>query len=279
MPTPDLHCHSTISDGLLTPAEVVARAAGNGVDLLALTDHDDLGGLAEAGQAAAARGIRFINGVEISVAWEDSSVHIVGLGMDPHHEPLRAGLAQLRQGRLGRAERMAAELARIGIHGALEGALRHAGNPEMVGRAHFARFLVEQGLARDVKNVFDHYLATGKPGFVPHQWASLDQAVGWIRGAGGVAVIAHPARYRLGSNARSRLYHAFKALDGCAIEVVSGVHSQEEIHALASVARHHGFEASSGSDFHGPTESLTDLGRLPPLPPDLTPVWRRWLTS
>lgn len=271
----DLHCHSTVSDGLLSPAEVVARAHANGVELLALTDHDEVGGLAEAAAAAANLGLRFVNGAELSVSWADQSVHIVGLGIDPHDPALLGGLLQVRSGRDGRARRMAEALDRIGIHGVYEGALRYVGNPALVGRAHIARYLVEIGIARDVANVFDHYLVRGKPGFVEHEWARLEEAVGWIRGAGGVAVIAHPGRTRLGKAELTRLFDTFRDLGGEAIEVVSGTQAGDSALEFARVARRYGFLASRGSDFHGPQESMVDLGRAETLPPDLTPVWSR----
>lgn len=272
----DLHCHSSISDGTLPPAEVVRRAAANGVRVLALTDHDEVAGLVEARVTAAEVGITLIAGVEISVSWRSHQVHIVGLGLDPEEPTLVARLKAMRDGRYGRAERMAAELARLGIPGALEGAARYAGG-SIIGRTHFARFLVEQGIAKDVKSVFDHYLGTGKPGYVPHQWASLTDALSWIRGAGGIAVIAHPFRYKLSSNERSNLYKEFKALGGEGIEVAYGSASADEQRDAASAARRHGFLASCGSDFHSPGESMIDLGRIAPLPEDLTPVWEKLL--
>ncbi len=273
----DLHCHSTVSDGLLDPAAVVARAVANGVDLLALTDHDEIGGLDAAGVAAEAAGLRFVNGVEISVSWgDDQTVHIVGLHFDHRHPELAAGLERVRGGRDARAGRMAVELAKVGIDGAYEGALKYVGNPALISRAHFARYIVERGFAPDVKTVFDHWLAKGKPGYVSHPWAELSEALGWIGAAGGVAVIAHPCRYRLSSVERRALYAAFKDLGGAGIEVVSGSHNEDEVREIAAVAREFGFLASRASDFHGPGESWTDLGRMAPLPPDLKPVWANW---
>lgn len=270
----DLHCHSTVSDGLLAPAGVVRRAHANGVELLALTDHDELGGLAEARATAAELGLAFVDGVEISITWgDDQTVHIVGLGIDPANPALVAGLQQVRSGRDARAVNMAAELDKVGIHGAYEGALRHVGNPALVSRSHFARYIVEKGHARDAKEVFDHWLAKGKPGYVPHVWATLEQAVAWIVGAGGTAVIAHPARYRLTRAERRQLFVAFRALGGRGIEVLSGSQGVEEAREYASVAREFGFLASRGSDFHGPGESWMDIGKLPDLPDDLIPVW------
>ncbi|MBL8486516.1 MAG: PHP domain-containing protein [Rhodocyclaceae bacterium] len=272
----DLHCHSTVSDGLLAPADVVRRAHANGVELLALTDHDEVGGLAEAAAMAEELGLGFANGTEISVSWgDDHTVHIVGLGVDPADARLRDGLAGVRSGRDSRAMRIAAELARVGIPAAYEGALRYAGNPALVSRSHFARYIVEVGMARDVKSVFDHWLAKGKPGYVRHPWATLEEAVGWIRGAGGIAVVAHPGRYRLSTAGTREFLAAFKDLGGEGIEVLSGSHGDEQAREFASIARTFGFLASRASDFHGPGESWVDLGRVPELPPDLVPVWTR----
>ncbi|WP_341644508.1 3',5'-nucleoside bisphosphate phosphatase [Thauera sp. SDU_THAU2] len=273
----DLHCHSTVSDGWLEPAEVVARAKANGVELLALTDHDELGGLGIAAATAAELGLRFVPGVEISVSFADETIHVVGLGIDPQEPGIVAGLQQIRSGRDARAARIGEALAAAGIHGALEGARRFARNPALVSRAHFARHLVASGVMPDVKTVFDHYLVRGKPGFVDHEWASLEDAVGWIRGAGGVAVVAHPARYRLSNADMERLLDRFAAAGGEAIEVVSGAHSEDEMRRFATVARRRCLLASRASDFHGENESPVDLGRCNPLPPDLTPVWSRFL--
>ena len=270
----DLHCHSTVSDGLLSPAAVVRRAQDNGVDLLALTDHDELGGLAEARAIADEIGLRFVDGVEVSISWgDDQTVHILGLGIDPANTALLAGLHQVRSGRDSRAGRMAAELDKVGIHGAYEGALRHAGNPALVSRSHFARYIVEQGHVKEVKSVFDYWLAKGKPGYVEHSWATLEDALRWIIGAGGTAVIAHPGRYRLSSVERRQLFVAFKDLGGRGIEVLSGSQKDEEVREFSRIAREFGFLASRGSDFHGPGESWIDLGKMPDLPEDLTPVW------
>lgn len=271
----DLHCHSTASDGTLPPAAVVRRAQANGVDLLALTDHDELLGLAEAAAEAADIGLRFVPGVEISVSWLDQTLHIVGLGVDPANEALVAGLAQVRGGRDGRAMRIGDELARIGIAGAFEGALRYAGNPALLSRAHFARYLVEVGVAKNVHDVFLHYLARGKPGYVEHVWATLEDALGWIKGAGGLAVIAHPGRYRLGNAEMHILFEQFRDLGGEAVEVSCGAHDGGQLLAFARMARKYGLLASRASDFHGPEDSPIDLGRASPLPPDLTPVWTR----
>ena len=270
----DLHTHSTVSDGLLTPRALVERAARNGVELLALTDHDEIGGLVEAANAAAELGVGFTSGVEISVSWgDDLTIHIVGLGFDHQAAVICDGLERVRSGRDQRAERIGAELDKVGIHDAYAGALRHAGNPALISRAHFARYIAELGLVKETKDVFDHWLAKGKPGYVSHPWATLEEAVGWIHQAGGVAVIAHPGRYRASRAELRQLFTAFKALGGEGIEVLSGSQGAADTHEFARLAREFGFMASRASDFHGPGESWIDLGRMPPLPDDLTPIW------
>lgn len=272
----DLHCHSTASDGLLPAAEVARRAAANGVQLLALTDHDDLAGLAPAREVAREAGMAFVSGVEVSIEWEGTSVHVVGLGFDPADAALNAGLESIRAGRIERAKRMAAALDAAAIRGTFEGAMRYAENPSLISRAHFARFMVEQGICKDMHSVFDSYLTPGKPGYVDHRWATMEDAVKWITGAGGVAVVAHPGRYRISNGALRRFLSQFKDVGGEGVEVVSGSHGPEQVLNFARIARHYGFLASRGSDFHGPEESYTDLGCLPPLPEDLTPVWSRF---
>ena len=272
----DLHCHSYVSDGTLAPAELAARAKANGVDLWALTDHDEVGGIAEAREAAAALGLRFVAGVEISVTWAGKTVHIVGLDIDENDSTLREGLASVRGGRVMRGREIAAQLAQAGIAGAFEGALQHADNPEMLGRTHFARFLVEAGVRPSVTEVFRDFLVEGKPGFVPHRWATLEQAVGWIRAAGGQAVIAHPGRYPFTDLQRGALIDSFRELGGVGIEVVTGSHTPDQYGTYARVAQDAGLLASRGSDFHGPDESRVDLGALPPLPAGLPAVWHHW---
>lgn len=271
----DLHCHSTISDGLLTPVELVEHAARQGVQVLALTDHDDLGGLTEARAVAERHGIAFITGVEISVTWRRRTLHIVGLKINPHYAPLADGLAAIRAGRHTRAQGMADSLDKVGISGSLEGAYRHA-TRGIISRAHFARYLIEQGHAKDMRSVFKKYLIKGKPGYVEHQWATLEQAVGWITASGGVAVIAHPGRYDLGRTNMLLLMEEFRALGGRAIEVVTGSHSVDQYQEFAKVAHQFGLAASAGSDYHGPAHSYMDMGRLPDLPRGCVPVWQDW---
>ncbi len=269
----DLHCHSVVSDGTLTPEELAARAAANGVELWSLTDHDEIGGQHRAAAAARAHGIKYLTGTEISVTFADQTVHIIGLGFDPDDPEMLRGLLKTRGGREARAREMAEGLAQVGIKGAYEGALQYVGNPELISRTHFARFLVESGVCRDTGEVFRRYLVEGKPGYVAHRWASLKAAVQWITQAGGVAVIAHPARYRFTANEEYALFTEFKAHGGRGVEVVTGSHTPAEYVTYADAAREFGLAASRGSDFHSPGESHIDLGRLPFLPGQLTPVW------
>ncbi len=269
----DLHCHSVISDGTLTPEELAARAQAHGVQLWSLTDHDVIGGQLRAARAAKALGLRYLTGVEISVTFIGQTVHIVGLGFDAENQGLQLGLTQTRGGRGQRAREMSAGLAQVGIHGAYEGAWKFAGNHELISRTHFARFLVESGVCRDTHEVFRKYLTEGKPGYVEHRWASLKDAVTWITQAGGVAVIAHPARYKFSANEEFALFSEFKNHGGQGVEVVTGSHTAAEYLTYADTAREFGLAASRGSDFHSPDESHTELGALPHLPGQLTPVW------
>ena len=269
----DLHCHSTVSDGTLEPEALAARAKANGVELWALTDHDELGGQRRAQEAARAAGLPYLNGVEISVTFLDTTVHIVGLGIDSEDERLRQGLAATRGGREARAREMADELAKVGIVGTFEGALRYVGNPDLISRTHFARHLVDSGVCADTQEVFRRFLIEGKPGFVPHRWATLKNAVTWIGDAGGLAVIAHPARYKFSPTEEYALFTEFKGHGGRGVEVVTGSHTAAEAERYAGTAKEFDLLASRGSDFHSPDESRIDLGGLPPLPATLTPVW------
>ena len=272
----DLHSHSTRSDGLLSPAEVVRRAAARGVDVLALTDHDELAGLAEASDAAREAGIAFIAGAELSVTWRDTTLHVVGLGIDPDDDALAGGLEDVRHGRDARARRIGEALAQAGIQNAFEGALGYVTSERLVSRTHFARYLIEAGYARDMKDVFRRYLSKGNPGYVVHAWPSLAQAVEWIHGAGGQAVIAHPGRYKIDRGERRALFEAFRDLGGDAIEVVSPSHDAAQYREFANTARTFGLRGSCGTDFHGEGESHVDFGDLPPLPPGVDPVWQAW---
>jgi 3',5'-nucleoside bisphosphate phosphatase len=269
----DLHSHSTVSDGTLEPEAVAARAAAAGVELWALTDHDELRGQARARAAAHAAGMDYLTGCEISVTFAGETVHIVGLGVDEQHASLVQGLAATRAGRVQRAQEMAEGLARAGVPGAFEGALKYVGNPDLISRTHFARYLVETGVCPDTHSVFRRFLTEGHPGYVPHRWAKLGDAVGWITGAGGVAVIAHPARYRFTPTEEYALITEFMAHGGRGIEVVTGSHSTADSLKYTETALEFGLLASRGSDFHSPTESRVEPGALPDLSGRLTPVW------
>jgi len=269
----DLHCHSVVSDGTLTPEALAARAKANGVQLWALTDHDEIGGQERAMAAAKTLDMKYLTGVEISITFAGKTVHIVGLGFDHTNPDMVQGLRNTRGGRAERAKEMSEGLAKVGIHGAYEGALQYAGNHELISRTHFARFLVESGVCKDTSEVFRKYLTENKPGFVPHRWASLENAVNWITGAGGVAVIAHPARYGFTANEEYALFTEFKNHGGRGVEVITGSHSSADALQYAETALEFELAASRGSDFHSPDESHTDLGTLPWLPGQLTPVW------
>lgn len=271
----DLHAHSTVSDGVLSPAALVGHAANHGVDVLALTDHDDTSGLAIAELEAQRLGLQLIRGVEISVTWKKRTLHIVGLKINPEHPALKAGLANIRAGRHVRAVGMAASLDKVGIAGSLEGAYQYV-DDGIIGRIHFARFLVDNGIAKDNKAVFKKYLIKGKPGYFEHQWASLEEAVSWIVGSGGVAVLAHPGRYDLGRTNMLLLLEEFRALGGTAIEVVTGSHTPAHYVEYAKYAQLFGLKSSLGSDYHGKGVSFMEMGRLPALPSNCVPVWHDW---
>jgi 3',5'-nucleoside bisphosphate phosphatase len=269
----DLHCHSNVSDGTLSPEALARRAKARGVELWALTDHDETDGVARAQAEAQSLGLPFLSGTELSVTFADVTVHIVGLGFDPLNQALAEGLHSVRRGREQRARDMAAGLAGVGIAGAYEGALNYVANPDLISRTHFARFLVESGVCSDTYEVFRKYLVEGKPGYVPHAWAKLGDAVQWIVGAGGLAVIAHPGRYKFSPTAEYALFSEFKEHGGQGVEVITGSHGAADALKYADTAEEFGLLASRGSDFHAPEESRTDLGSLPPLPGRLSPVW------
>jgi predicted metal-dependent phosphoesterase TrpH len=272
----DLHCHSNVSDGVLAPHAVAAYARKGGVDVWALTDHDELKGVKAAREAAQNLGMRFVSGVEISVTWGGETVHVVGLQVNEDEPALVQGLAATRTGRDARGREIAAQLESAGIPGAYEGALKYVGNPDLLSRTHFARYLVEIGACGGTSEVFRKYLIEGKPGYVPHRWATLAEAVGWIRKAGGIPVIAHPGRYRFTPVAEGALFDEFKQLGGNTIEVVTGSHTPDQYQTYAELARRYGFLASRGTDFHAPGEARVEFDKLPPLPAGVTPVWHDW---
>lgn len=273
----DLHCHSTASDGDLSPTELVQRAHDKGVDVLALTDHDVTDGLTEAASMAANLGMGFVPGIEISVSWQKQTIHILGLHIDLESQELQQGLAKLREFRNWRAEEMGRRLAKKGIAGAFEGASELA-KGAILSRTHFAQYLIANGYAKDMRELFKRYLIKNKPGYVPGEWAGLEEAIGWIVESGGQAVIAHPARYKLTATRLRRLIKDFKEAGGAGFEVVSGTHSNDEIKYMGRLANQFGLLASCGSDFHSPKNVYLELGRLPAMPEACTPVWSddRW---
>lgn len=274
----DLHCHSNVSDGALPPEALMARAVEKGVDVLALTDHDGTEGIAAAQQAAENLPITCVAGVEISVTWGANTLHIVGLNIDINNGQLQNGLSALRDYRSGRAIEIGNRLAKAGIAGAYEGASKYA-SETMLGRMHFAQFLVEAGHAKDTREVFKKYLVRNKPGYVPGEWATLEDALGWIHAAGGQAVIAHPARYKMTATKLRRLIAEFKELGGVGFEVCSGVQHGDEVRHLAALADKFELLASCGSDFHSPEQTWTELGKITPLPAHVTPIWSTWPQS
>lgn len=276
MPSIDLHAHTTASDGLLTPSALVARAVERAVDVLALTDHDDTGGLDEAIAAAAGTPLTLVPGAELSTTFETHTIHIVGLHLDRGNETLQQGLRTIREGRDSRAHRIAAALADAGIPDAYAGARKYVTSDRLISRSHFARYLVEQGHAKDTREVFKRFLTAGKPGYVAHAWASVPEAVHWIHAAGGQAVLAHPGRYAVTATGMRRLLEEFRDAGGDAIEVVSPSHTLAQYEEYAGYARVFGLLASAGTDYHGPGESTCDLGDVPPLPAGTTPVWSVW---
>jgi predicted metal-dependent phosphoesterase TrpH len=271
----DLHSHSNASDGTLTPSELVARARQLEVDVLALTDHDTVAGIDEALEAARKLGVTLIPGVEISTTWQGQVVHIVGLGIDHRCPELTEGLDRLLEVRANRAREMDRRLERKGISGSYEGARAHSGG-QLVGRAHFARFLVSSGHAPDMRRAFQHYLKRGKPGYVPCEWASLEESLAWIQAAGGQAVVAHPARHPFSNAKLRRLLELFLELGGAGLEVISGSHTRDDAMNMARHARELGLLGSSGSDYHGPDNPWVELGKLHPLPEGVTPIWHDW---
>ncbi|HVF63006.1 MAG TPA: PHP domain-containing protein [Casimicrobiaceae bacterium] len=272
----DLHCHSTFSDGLLTPSEVVSRAASRGVDVLALTDHDEIAGLAEASETAKDTKLRLVSGSELSVSWRAVTLHVVALRFDPRNEALVSGLATIREGREGRGRRIANALEAAGIEGAWAGARRYVTSESLITRTHFARFLIDAGYASEMKDVFKRYLTPGRPGYVEHTWATLADAIGWIHAAGGQSVLAHPGRYKVTPHELRELMRDFRDAGGDAIEILSPSHTAAQVDEFIALARVHGLMGSMGSDYHGPGESPLDFGEQPPLPAGVTPVWRDW---
>jgi predicted metal-dependent phosphoesterase TrpH len=271
----DLHCHSTASDGALSPTEVVQRAAENRVTTLALTDHDTINGLAEARICANTLQINLINGIELSAQWEKSGIHIIGLNINPQNEMLQNVIAELHIMRLERADKIAQKLSKKGIHDALEAVQKSTTN-ETITRVHFANFLVSQGHVSTVSEAFDRYLGDGKLAYVSTIWTPLETAVQVIHDAGGIAVLAHPIRYKLTATRMKKLLGEFKNAGGLGMEIVTGRYNPDEMRVLANYATQFELAGSVGSDFHSPENPWIELGKLAELPATVKPVWELW---
>lgn len=268
----DLHCHSTASDGSLTPTELIVRAKAKGVTSLALTDHDTINGQQEAKDAAQENAINFISGVELSTTWENKCFHIVGLNIDPKHSGLTQGISKLQTLRAERTKTIALKLEKKAITGSYEAVIK-AAKGGMVTRTHFSNYLLDQHHVSTQQEAFDRYLGEGKPAFVSTVWAELHDAINWINQAKGVAVVAHPLRYKLTVSWMRRFLSFFKEAGGQGIEVVTGHSNPDEIRRAILYAKHYDLFASVGSDFHTPDNQWVELGRLPPLPATVTPIW------
>lgn len=268
----DLHAHSNASDGVLTPSELVARAAQHGIEVLALTDHDTTAGIIEARQAAHRHGIGLVPAIEMSSAAGGKPLHVVGLGIDPDAAGLRRAIEGLRELRAERARRIGQKLARLGIPGAYEGACGEAGST-VPGRAHFARWLLSRGICADNAEIFSRLLGRGRPAYVATAWPELEDTVAGIREAGGVAVLAHPMRYKFTASWLRRIAARFRECGGGAMEVVIANQPQRDTATAADVARRCGLKGSVGSDFHAAGGYAPELGGFGALPPDIEPVW------
>jgi len=271
----DLHCHSSFSDGTLPVEALVHYAVEQGVDVLALTDHDSTEGIALAQSAAASTALQLVAGVEISATWAGRTVHIVGLNIDISSPLLQTGLQNLRDLRNRRAQAITERLEKKGVEGVAEG-LEQLVEGSILSRTHFARYLVQAGYAKDMAQAFKKFLTKGAPAYVAGDWAQMGEVVQWIRSAGGMAVIAHPGRYRLGNARLRQLVADFRDCGGDAIEVFSGSQPQDDGWRFTRLSQEFGLLASVGSDYHGPEQHWVQLGRMPKLPAECVPVWQDW---
>lgn len=269
----DLHCHSLYSDGSLTPANLILRAKEKGVTTLALTDHDTVSGISQAQQAAEEHQLNFIPGIELSCLWHKKTFHILGLNIDPNNAQLLAGTQKLQTIRFERAQKIALKLEKHKVFGAFE-AVQAAADTGMITRPHFAKYLIQQNHVNSMKEAFDRYLAQGKPAFVSTEWVDITDAIQWIKESGGIPVIAHPMRYKLTASWMRRFLNDFKKMGGQGIEIITARSSPEEIRRTLQFAKTFEFYGSVGSDFHTPDNQWVELGRLPPLPADIQPIWR-----
>ncbi len=258
----------------MSPNALLAYAADHGVDVLAITDHDTLGAYDQIG-AADTLPVTLLPGIELSTTWNGHGIHILGLNIDPQNQALRAGVARQQQTRETRARTIAARLTRLGIDNPYDAVKRRAGSAS-IGRPHFAQHLVAIGKVRDIRSAFRKYLGAGKIGDVRQGWASLPEVVDWIIAAGGVPVMAHPAKYKFTATKLRAMLADFKDAGGLGAEVVCGPQDAAVTKRLADLASDHELLASTGSDFHHPASSWSRPGAFPPLPPDVSPVWTAW---
>lgn len=272
----DLHTHTTASDGELSPKALVIKAKANGVDVLAITDHDTTEGIAEAEIEACKQNIRLLPGIELSVSWMDKNFHIVGLGIDPDNEKLKASLTETEKLRQQRAIEIGKKLEKIGVIKAYYEARELAGVSTLT-RSHFARVLINQGFADDSREVFKKYLVQNKPGFVKTNWVEMASGIKLIKDAGGKAILAHPMRYNITASWLRRFLAAFKQAGGIGIEVVTGSSNVDEITTTAAYARRFELSGSAGSDYHGFDNTWVKLGQLAAMPESVTPVWKNWV--
>ncbi len=271
----DLHTHTTASDGELSPKELVIKAKANGVDVLAITDHDTTEGIAEAEIEACKQNIRLLPGIELSVSWMDKNFHIVGLGIDPDNEKLKISLTETKELRQQRAIEIGKKLEKIGVTKAYYEAKELAGTHTLT-RSHFARVLINQGFAKDSREVFKKYLIHNKPGFVKTNWLEMASGIQLIKDSGGEAILAHPMRYNITASWLRRFLVAFKEAGGIGIEVVTGSSNTDEIATTAAYARRFELSGSAGSDYHGFDNTWVKLGQLAAMPESVTPVWEKW---
>jgi predicted metal-dependent phosphoesterase TrpH len=272
----DLHTHSNASDGTLSPDELLAQAQAAGVELLSITDHDTVAGLHALQNHT--NGCRLIPGIELSTNWRKTAIHVIGLNIDPNNETLGNGIERQQEARRQRASAIAAKLGKLGFTDTLEGATRIAGSAG-IARPHFALHLVETGQVKSVKDAFRKYLGPGKAGDIRELWAELDEVMSWIHAAGGVAVLAHPAKYKLSNLKLEELTRDFRLAGGDALEVISGRQDSSLTVRLGKLANRHGLLASCGSDFHEPGRNWGQLGEVAALPAGCSPVWQDWINA
>ena len=269
----DLHCHTTVSDGALSPAQLIALAVDREIDMLAITDHDSIDCYRQIDTARA--DLTLITGIELSTTWQGRSVHIVGLNIDLKNPALLEGVSQQSLARDQRAVKISQRLEKLGFENTLQGA-RSISNGGQIGRPHFAQHLVQIHAVTSVQQAFNKYLGSGKAGDIKEHWASLEDVISWIRNAGGVAVLAHPTKYKMTRTKLCLLIEDFIDAGGEAMEVISGAQNPSITGSMAALCHKYNLLASCGSDFHAPEQPWASLGHVPQLPSNCKPVWTHW---